>query len=215
MVYLVSDLHGGKDMASFVEYTRTAKPDDLLIVLGDTELQFIDTEENRRFTEYFLSLKLQIAIVDGNHENHAFLRSFPEEEAFGAPVHRLSESIVYLKRGYIYTIEGMRFFVMGGCKSSPKWYAMGLAYEHEEPSETEISLAYQTLHAHGNQVDYILTHLYERAVPEDAPPCSLTGLNRYLDKSVDYRHWYSGHWHRQETIDARHTIVFDRVIALA
>ena len=61
MIYFISDPQG-----------------DLLIVLGD--LGFTDTEENRAFDEYFLSLPYPVAVVDGNHENFDRLYSYPEEE---------------------------------------------------------------------------------------------------------------------------------------
>ena len=213
MLYLLGDLHGGEDMAGLERYLREPHDDDLLLLLGDLSLFFAPTEENRRFTEWFLSLKLPIAFIDGNHENHPWLRRFPIENVFGAPAHRLTEHIVYLKRGEIYTIGGKRFFVMGGCKSSAKWAKMGLAYEGEVPSEDEIEQGYGALAQTGNKVDFVLTHKY-LASSSDAPRGTLEGLTHYIDTEVDFTHWYCGHWHRNEQIDDRHTTVFDRAVAL-
>lgn len=214
MIYLLGDMHGGVDAKGFYKYIQTASPNDLLIILGDVSLNFDKTEENRIFTEYFLSQKHRIAIVDGNHENHPYLRSFPEDVEFGAPVHRLTENIVYLKRGYIYHIEGKSFFVMGGCMSSKKWHDAGLVYKNEEPSEEEIEFGMKTLAENGNRVDYVLTHKY-RIEQDDSPSqYTLPKFTKYIDESVEFKHWYAGHFHKNERLDDRHSIVFDKPVEL-
>ncbi len=214
MIHFISDLHGGKDMGQFEEYINTATAEDLLIILGDIELNFQDTDENRRFTEYFLSINKPIAIVDGNHENHPYMRSFPEDTMYGAPVYRLSDSIVYLKRGNVYTIEGKTFFVMGGCKSSAKWFEMGLAYDFEDPSPEEIAFGIKTLNSFGNKVDFILTHKYKNGEGEIAPENSLQYLTNYIDKNVSFTNWYSGHWHKAVKLDDLHTVIYNQIVTL-
>lgn len=57
------------NFAGLTEYLEKATDDGLLIILGDMGLEFRDTEENKKFTEQFLAIKKNIAIVDGNHEN--------------------------------------------------------------------------------------------------------------------------------------------------
>ena len=111
MIYLISDIHGKMDFKGLVEYINIASNDDLLIVLGDVGLSFGKEENNKIFTEYFLSIKKNIAIVDGNHENFDYLKSFPEETWCGGRVHRLSEHIVHLMRGNAFEIQGNSFFV--------------------------------------------------------------------------------------------------------
>ena len=211
MIYLTADPHGGEAPAGVRRYAEMAAKDDLLIILGDVGLNFQDTDENRRFTEWFLSIDKPIAIVDGNHENHAFLNGFPADTWCGGPVHRLSDSIVHLKRGNIYTIGGKTFFVMGGCKSSAKWKEMGLWYEGEEPSEREVASAYENLRKCRHKVDYVLTHKY--AVYEgDYAPLTLEGLTRFMDAEVEYDHWYAGHKHIAQSVDDRHTLVYDALV---
>ena len=120
MIYLISDPHGGESMDGLKRFLEKATDSDLLIILGDLGICFEETEENRRFTEWFLSLDKHIAVVEGNHENHAYINSFPSDTWCGGKVHRLSDTIVHLQRGNVYHIEGKLFFVMGGCKSSAK-----------------------------------------------------------------------------------------------
>ena len=212
MIYFLSDFHGER-FDALEEYAKNYKDGDLLIVLGDVGLRFENTEENRIFTEYFLSIDKPIAIVEGNHENHAYLNSFPEEFWHGGKVNRLSKNIVRLCRGNIFEIDGKSFFVMGGCKSSAKWKEMGLWFEGENPSEAEVSLAYENLKKRGNRVDYILTHKYSPEMHSDNP-LTLEGLVNFIENNVSFSHWYAGHWHTERFYDDRHTIVYNRLYPL-
>lgn len=217
MIYLISDPHGGESMKGLLRYLEICTDSDLLIILGDLGVRFEDTEENRSFTEWFLSLDKHIAVVEGNHENHMFINSFPNDTWCGGKVHRLSDSIVHLKRGNIYHIEGKTFFVMGGCKSSAKWKEMGLWFDGEEPTEAELSLAYSNLSKYNNKVDYVLTHKYvnyKETENNKYPPLSLEGITKYIDENVAFSHWYSGHWHINKIIDGEHTIVYDEPIPI-
>lgn len=217
MIYLISDPHGGEVMRGLERYLEVCTDSDLLIILGDLGIRFEDTEQNRQFTEWFLSLDKHIAVVEGNHENHAFLNSFPSDTWCGGEVNRLSDTIVRLKRGNVYTVAGKTFFVMGGCKSSAKWKEMGLWFDGEEPTEEELSQAYKNLAEHNNAVDYVLTHKYvdyKGKEPDAFPRLSLEGLTKYIDEAVDFRHWYSGHWHHTQYIDGRHTVVYDELLPI-
>jgi predicted phosphodiesterase len=208
MIYLASDMHG-KKKEDLIEYERIAKPDDLLIILGDLGIGFEKTEENREFTDFFFSLKSNIAIVDGNHENFPLIESFPVEDWQGGQVHRLSPNIVHLMRGNIFEIEGKSIFVMGGCKSSAKWKDMGLYFEREEQSREEFLLAYKNLEKYGNKVDYIFTHKYTDKYDTGADKYSFDGLLNYLNTKVEYRKWISGHWHEYIEFDPKHFCLYD------
>jgi len=214
MIYLLSDLHGDKDFAELLNYINTATSNDLLILLGDICLNFENTEENREFTKFFLSIKKNIAFIDGNHENFEYLNSFPDEEWNGGTVRRLTKNIVQLKRGNVYTIENKTFFTFGGCKSSDKWKEMGLWYYGEEPSKSELDIAYENLKKHNHCIDYILTHKYEQT-PGFGTIChDLQQLNYFIDNNVKFKKWYAGHWHRNMLVDEKHIIVYDETVTI-
>lgn len=214
MIYLLSDIHGDRNFKGLEDYISKADDNDLLIILGDVGLSFEKTEENRIFTDFFLSIKKNIAIVDGNHENFDYLKSFPEEDWCGGRVHRLSDNIVHLMRGNAFEIQGNSFFVFGGCKSSEGWHKIGLYYPGEEPESKELSLAYETIKENEFKFDFILTHKYEQP-PPDATFCpSLGELEKYIEDNVSYKHWYSGHNHEHSEPDEKHTVVYDELILL-
>ena len=212
MIYLISDLHGGEKTDALEKYLSVCMPADTLLILGDIGINWGHDEGMKSFTEYFLNLKANIAFIEGNHENHEYLNSFPEEKRFGDTVNVLTENIVHLKRGGIFTIEGKTFFVMGGCESSTKWKEMGIWYPGEDPSPEEISAAKEKLRSAGYQVDYILTHKYvnkSHREKEVYTSDTLCGLMDFIEDNVTYRHWYAGHWHIDKEVDEKHTFVYN------
>ena len=88
MIYLISDLHESTNFKALNDYLSEDHSNDLLIILGDIGLKFRDTEENEKFTQYFLSIKYPVAFIDGNHENYQYIYSYPVEEWNGGLVHR-------------------------------------------------------------------------------------------------------------------------------
>ncbi len=211
MIYFASDMHA-ENRNALAEYEKIAKKGDLLIILGDLGIRFENTDENREFTEYFFSLKGDIALVEGNHENHPYINSHPVESWHGGLVHRLSDNVVHLIRGNVFEIEGETFLAMGGCKSSPIWKERGLYFEGEDPSEAEIKLAYENLER--TRVDYVLTHKYEWVDCSGAPRYSLEGLIHYLKCNADYKGWISGHWHGELHPCDKCITVYDRLVPL-
>ncbi len=212
MIYLISDIHGDISFKGLNEYIEIATDDDLLIVLGDTGLNFEKTEENKLFTEKFLSINKNIALIDGNHENFDYLNSFKEEEKYGGKIRRLTKNIILLERGNIYNINGNTFFVFGGCKSSSKWKEMGLWYPQEEPTKEEINLAYENLKDFNYSVDYILTHKYEGNPDDPSGTKLLQEISAFINKNVDFKKWFAGHGHVEGKIDEKHFLIYDRLL---
>jgi len=214
MIYFLSDLHGDINFCGLNDYLKIAKSDDLLIILGDIGLKFQDSQDNRIFTQYFLSLEKNIAFIDGNHENFDYLKSFPEKTWCGGLVHMLSPNIVHLKRGNVFTIEKKNFFVFGGCKSSEKWKQSGLWHYGEEPESDELELAYKNLEKHNFALDYILTHKYERNPKPEVLCKELQDLSRFIDKNVKFKKWYYGHGHANRILDKKHIMVYNNLVSL-
>ena len=211
MIYFASDMHA-ESTEALREYERIAKPDDLLIILGDLYIKVEDTEENRLFTEYVMSIKANIALVDGNHDNHDYLNSFPVEEWCGGHVHRITPSFVHLMRGNVFTIDGLNFLVMGGCKSSARWKDAGLYFEGEDPNEEEIALGYKNYEKYN--IDYVLTHKREGGDLSSAPRLSLEGFIHHLNETQRYKGWLYGHWHVERRSSEKLLSVYDRLISL-
>ncbi len=216
MIKLIADNHGFDTIGELLNYEPKSS-DDLLLLLGDTCLKMADTEEYNKFSDWLLSRKYNIAIVDGNHENYEYLNSCPEEIWNGGKVNRITENIVRLKRGEIFNIEGHSFFALGGCDSSAKWKAKGLWHPGDIPSREEITNCYTNLAKADFKVDYIVSHKYycnECHVNEGEETYELFALNKFIDKNVEFKRWFSGHRHQDYEIDVKHRVLFNKVIDL-
>lgn len=209
MIYMMSDIHESMEFEAFNQYISEDHEKDLLIILGDVGLKLEDTEANKRFTQFFLSVKCPIALIDGNHENFDYLYSFPVEDWNGGEVHRITDNIVHLMRGNIYRLEGKDYLVFGGCKSSEGWKATGKWFPQEEACDEEYDLAYENLKKHQYAVDYILTHKYNKDAADPYVVPKLLELTHFIDDKVTFKKWYAGHCHQNLVIDARHQTVYD------
>lgn len=202
MIYVTGDTH--KDFhrltnGNFPECQGMTK-DDYVIILGDfggvwnkeedgEEKFWFNWLEERPFTTLF---------VDGNHENFDRLLNYPEKEWNGGIVNEIRPSVLHLKRGYIFNIDGRKCFAFGGAKSHDiqdgilevgddrikKWrkdYTRMFRINHvswwkeEEPSKEEMDLGIKTLEENNWNVDFVFTH--------DCPTSDLFQLYHFLDKS--------------------------------
>lgn len=200
MIWLLSDLHGKLDFTGWKDFAARQDQDDILILLGDVELQEAGRENNPVFTETILSSPKPIWIVDGNHENFDWLNSYPEEDWNGGKVHRLAEIVLHLQRGYVYELAGFSYFVYGGTAATV--------------ADGELERAYDNLKKHGYQVDFILTHDYYKVSSQNRKN-AFEDLLAFLDEKVAFKKWYCGHHHLNKTLDDKHTVVYDRLIPIS
>ena len=222
MIYLTGDTHG--EVTRFDELFRqgegTWTEDDVLIVTGDFGYVFFDNTMERLFLHELSTRPYTICFCDGNHENFTALESYPVEEWNGGKVHRIRRNILHLMRGQVYEIQGKTFFVMGGAYSIDRYMRTeGFSWwSRELPTQAECDEARTNLAAHGNEVDYIVTHtaptrailrLGYRPAPEEAP---LTGfLDQVLD-SVRFKGWFFGHFHEDRDFEGRFCALLFRVV---
>ena len=107
MIYIRGDTHGELSAITFLRSRLTAE--DKLIVTGDFGFVFRGERKNmaeRNNLNTLAEMPFEILFVDGNHENFPELEAYPEVIRYGAPVRQIRPNIFWLRRGYIYTIEG-------------------------------------------------------------------------------------------------------------
>ena len=228
MIYIRGDTHGF--LSCFYDPALSGlTAGDKLIITGDFGFVFRDTEtaaSKLKKLEELAGLPYEILFLDGNHENFDTLETYPEVERYGAPVRQLRPNIFWLRRGYVYTIEGKTFFVMGGGYSLDK--ADRLANEangdkktwfpQEMPSGEEYHRASANLAARDMTVDYILTHtapdhmiyrvLGRRPDPHEA---ELDGYLHWVYDNVRFRKWYFGHLHEDLQINDQMIACLDTI----
>lgn len=226
MIYLTGDLHGGIDIhklskRNFDDSALTKS--DYLIILGDFGLIWNSppTHEEEYWLNWLSKKNYTTLFIDGNHENHLLLNSYPVTTWNGGKIHKICDSVFHLMRGQIFTIDNHTLFTMGGADSIDKaWRTISKSWWPEEmPNKEEYTEGIQNLRLFNHQVDYIITHtaptsIVNQLIPEIKPPDQLTNFLEAIKAGTQYKHWYFGHFHEDRDIDKKHTLLYYNIIPL-
>ena len=214
MIFVTGDTHARFERFSSRNFPlgRELVKSDYIIIAGDfggiwdinqstgQESYWLDWLNDKPWTTLF---------VDGNHENFDRLENMPTQIEFGNEVGIIRPSIIHLKRGYVYNIQGRKFFTFGGGYSLDKarrvehfsWW------DRELPSYDEYNRGLKSLEDVDNSVDYIITHsCSQRDFDEMSLNFSMMHkindeegqLRKYFDliqDTVSYKKWFCGHFH--------------------
>lgn len=233
-MYVTGDTHGYLDIKKIEVFSSNLKENDYLFIAGDFGLPFTTKEVNRYkkklgdysyWIRWMAELPCKILFVDGNHDNHDWWALQKVTEMYGGKVqiHPHAANVIHLMRGQVYTIEGIKFFIMGGADSIDKaWRIEGVSWWRQEmPSKEEMDLAIENLEKHNFTVDYIITHtcgssLLCKFYSHHHKTDSLTNFFDYLeiDLKLNFKHWYFGHHHRDIKIDSKHTCVYQNILTI-
>lgn len=221
MLYITGDLHGD---ISRLSQTRKLKKGDTLLILGDFGVLWYGDKRDERALKWLKRRKYTVLFLDGVHENYTLLdRAETAAEFGGAPAGRLADNVFHLRRGEIYEIEGKTVFAFGGGDAENEREfraASDFELERQTPSGEEMRHGYDTLAAHGNRVDLVVTHSpsgkangYFAARRGNNP--RLRGVHVYLNRvedTVSFEHWYFGSLHADRPCGSRHTAVFEALL---
>lgn len=189
MIFVTGDCH-----ANFHKFTIDGFPeqknltkDDSVIICGDFGGLWnqTETENEKLWLDWLETRPFTTLVVDGNHENFERLHSLPEKVFHGGRVGVIRPSVLHLKRGEIFDLNGIKVFAFGGARShdisdgildseDPKWKEKAKAledrgkymfrvkglswWEEELPTKAEMEHGLRNLEKHGNKVDLIVTH---------------------------------------------------------
>ena len=216
---------------------------DTMIICGDCGVLWHGGRRDEIQLAILEDQPFTIAFVDGNHENFTALSKYPVEEWNGGKVHFLRPHVIHLMRGQVFTLEGRTLFTMGGASShdvedgildpaAPDYYErllrllgegrrqyriVGQSWWPEElPSEEEYAEARRNLDAHSWAVDYIITHSPPSSIAEnlDRPQDALTDFLEEVRQKARYRRWLFGHCHRDQEIDKRHLLLWEKIVRI-
>lgn len=187
MIYITGDTHGDwiprLNTKYFPEQKEMTK-NDYVIICGDfgiwnnsaIEKYALDWLEDRPFTTLFIS---------GNHDNYDILDNLETKEWNGGFVNFIRPSVIHLKRGQVFNIDGKTFFTFGGASShdisagileldDPMFKVKKKKFdkdpfalyrinhvswwERELPNEQEMKEGLINLEKYNNKVDYVITH---------------------------------------------------------
>ena len=243
MIFVTGDTHGDFYRFSLEEFPEQKEMtrDDTMIICGDFGGVWCGDERDNEELDKLAQLPFTIVFVSGNHENFDALARYPVTEWKGGKVQFIRPNVIHLMRGQIVTIEGLKFFGMGGAAShdiadgildpyTPDfevqyWFmrrnrAMFRVnhlswWKEEMPSDEEYAEAQRNLDAHGRKVDYIITHCGPNSVI-DLHSGRLYGHDKMTDflESILQTVKYK-HWymgHYHDTTDIdKHTILYETI----
>ena len=244
-IYITGDTHGLIDVDQIRSFLRTEEAatltkDDYLIVAGDFGCCFFGNpqegtswyetlrsegllDQDEYVKEFWRRCPWTTLFVDGNHENHELLGSYPVSEWHGGKVHFIADDIIHLMRGQVFDIEGARFFTMGGADSVDKYHrTIGKTWWVEElPSKNEYDEAMSNLAENDMKVDYVITHccgtsLLSQLSTYHMDSDELTQFFDHLefDFGLEFKHWYFGHHHIDRQLDDKHTCLYSKIIRI-
>lgn len=211
MIYCFGDTHGGFDIEKI--FTQSYAKDDYVVICGDFGMIWSDEkdEHEKSIEALYNELPCEVLFVDGNHENFNRLDKLPQVPKFGDFVGAYSEKIFHLKRGRIYTIDGINFFVMGGALSIDKARRVeGLSWwDGERISKEQVAFALKNIAEFKGEIDFVLTHtIPANALPElgrrisishkihDENPHKLEQIfDALMQRKFPIKAWIFGHWH--------------------
>lgn len=211
MVYITGDTH--RDFSRL--YGLKFNKDDILIVLGDTGINYYLNDEDIRYKEYLNSLGIKLFCIRGNHEERPEnINTYKEVDMFGGMVFIEDNypNIVFAKDGELYSIEGRSVLVIGGAYSIDKEYR--LLYGHkwfcdEQLSKDEMNNILDRYR--GMHIDIILSHtcpykyepreVFMKGFDQSKVDKSMEYFLDKIEESIYYDKWYCGHYHTEKKID--------------
>ncbi len=220
MVYVTGDIHADIERLKSRAVKRL-KRNDTLIVCGDFGFVWDGSKTEQKLLKWLGKRRYHLLFVEGTHDNLDLLAQYPEVDYCGGRARQISGRCHQLLRGEVYTIEENRVFAFGGGESADmdtrvqgeSWWAQEL------PSEQELEHAREQLQAHGNEVDYIVTHQPSNIVTSflDMDNNHTNQLASFLDEvsqQVRYQHWFFGYCHIDKIIPPKYHALYQEVVPM-
>ena len=126
-------------------------------------------------------------------------------------------NLFFAKDGEIYDLEGIKAIAIGGAYSVDKWYRLQRNihwFPDEQPSVEIKTRVEKKLDDLGWQIDAVLTHTcpygyipreaFMSCVDQSTVDNSTELWLDTLEKKLNYKAWYCGHWHIEKRIDKIH-----------
>ena len=227
MIYVTGDTHGQHDFAKLLDFAENnpqLTKNDYVIIAGDFGGVWWKPTLGVDLEPYH-DLPFTILFIDGNHENFDLLNAYPVDEWKGGKVHVILPDILHLMRGQVFELEGNTIFTFGGATSIDKYMRKeGASWWKEElPTFEELDEGIANLRRHGNEVDYIITHVCgERALMY--PPLRTrwrqmqhypeNQMLAYFEDIADYKHWYFSHYHLDGNLRQGLTVLYQKIVKL-
>ena len=222
-LFITGDTHGDIDFhklntKNFPEGSLLTK-EDFVIICGDFGAVWDGAKSDKYLQKWYNEKPWTTLFIDGNHEAHDLLDSYPVSDWNGGKVHFITPSIIHLMRGQVYRIDNKTFFTMGGAESHDKIYRKeGISWwRREMPSNNEYEEGLTNLNKVNNQVDYILSHCAPDQLQEQIAywykQDKLTSYLEIVRQTIEFKDWFLGHYHINKDFGKYH-VLYNNIIEL-
>lgn len=232
MIYVTGDVHADIDIDKLdkLAQTQAMTKDDVVIVAGDMGILWDQSysRSEQELVKKYEAYPFTTAFVDGNHENHDRLDVLEEVDKWGNKVGFISDSVLHLKRGRVYAINGKTIWAMGGGFSIDKSRRVEFIswWRQEQPSYKQMQEGLYNLDLHSRKVDAIITHTAPRAIfnKMNAAPFrhfqykdarEELAFQEYLQQvadSISFDNWFFGHFHDDIDVDKKFHCLYERTL---
>lgn len=218
MIYFTGDIHGSPyKLQKFCKKKNLTK-EDIIVILGDVGANYYENIKDDFVKQQLNDLGVTVFCIHGNHEQRPErLPTYKEKLWNSGTVYYEEEfpKLLFAKDGEIFTLNGLKYLVIGGAYSVDKDYRIMRGFKwfsNEQPNDKTKKRVEEQLRE--NRVDVILSH----TCPHKYEPHEmfLPGLDQSkIDKSTElwldtiedkfgYSAWLCGHWHTDKHIDKIH-----------
>lgn len=217
MVYLTGDTHRGFGrVMGFCERQNTTT-EDVLIILGDAGINYYGDSCDDHLKYALSRLPITLFCVHGNHERRPSQDmgyTISQFHGGAAYVQNQYPNLVFAMDGQVYNFAGNQCIVCGGAYSVDKYYrlAHGLSwFPDEQPDDAARESVQNRLAALNYKVDIFLSHTcpfryrpveaFLSGMDESAIDTSTEHWLESIEKCLQYKKWYCGHYHIEKNID--------------
>ena len=218
IIYITGDKHGNfTDVINFCN-THNTTIDDILIILGDTGINYYGDKRDKKLKLQLSKLPITIFCIHGNHENRprnilSYLTKIWNKGL--VYVQEDYPNILFAENGEIFNLNGKDCLVLGGAYSVDKYYRLTRGFKwfedeqltNQEQFDIELKLDYFNW-----ETDYVLSHtvpiMYEPrewfldCIDQSTVDNSMEiWLNRIYNGLTINNKWYCGHYHGEKKID--------------
>ena len=221
MIYITGDTHipidiGKLNTDRFPEQ-KSMNKDDFVIVCGDFGGVWNGGKTDAYWQSWLNDKPWTTLFIDGNHENFVLLNQYPVVDFCGGKTHRIMPSVYHLMRGGVFTIDGLKFFAMGGASSHDKAHRTeGKSWWTEEmPSDEEYRNALANLDAHDWSVDFVLSHCAPDSIQTELADWykhdKLTNFLESIKDDLLFTRWFFGHYHVDREVGRGFSAIYEQI----
>lgn len=218
MIYLTGDIHGNPlPIINFCKKIELTK-EDIIILLGDVGVNYYTGSRDNRIKAKLAKLPVTFLCIHGNHEIRP--QNIPSYEPMlwnggRVLVENKHPNILFAEDGEVYDLNGYKALAIGGAYSVDKFYRLARGFgwwADEQPSDEIKKKTEQVIDknnidivlSHTCPVKYIPTEMFLPMVDQSKVDNTTEKWLGKIEKRIDYKAWYCGHWHTDKKIEKMH-----------